>query len=319
MRLVCVGNTIIDVTVAVGAFPEHGGDVLAHSGALHAGGSGFNVMCAASRLGVTSVYAGMHGTGPFGDTARTAMAREGIEPAQEPDTAGDTGWDIAITDATAERTFITVVGAESRLTSEHISLVTVDPGDAVYISGYSLLAEPNRTSICDWLVTLPSDVVVVTDPGPLVADIPNEVLTTVLARTTWLSANEREATAMSVARPAAMSGETGPLGTASHIASRIATLLTANSGGVILRLGAAGCIVAEPGREVQAVPGITVDAIDTNGAGDTHVGAFIASLLAGLDPIASAQRANAAAAHSVTRAGPATAPTTRELELLLGA
>lgn len=294
MKLVCVGNTIIDVTVAVGEFPEHGGDVLARSGALRVGGSGFNVMCTASRLGVTSVYGGMHGTGPFGDIARTAMSREGIELVHEPDTAGDTGWDIAITDDSTERTFITVVGAESRLTAEHLSHVTVNPGDAVYVSGYGLLAEPNRTSICDWLATLDSRVIVVTDPGPLVADIPKDALNTVLTCTTWLSANEREAAVVS----AALAATTGC--------------------GVIVRLGAEGCLVAEPRREVQTVPGIAVEAIDTNGAGDTHVGAFIASLLAGLDPHASAQRANAAAAYSVTRAGPATAPTTRELDLFLG-
>lgn len=305
MRLVCVGNTIIDMTVAVGAFPDHGGDVLAQSGALHAGGAGFNVMCAASRLGVTSVYGGMHGTGSFGDLARSAMTREGIELSHDPLTDGDTGWDIAITDATAERTFITVVGAESRLTAEHIALVRVNTGDAVYVSGYSLLAEPNRTSICDWLSGLPSGVIVVTDPGPLVADIPEDALDTVLARTTWWSSNEREATMMT--------GESVATAAATHIAAR----LTTTSGGVILRLGAAGCIVVESGQKPKPVPGVTVDAIDTNGAGDAHVGAFIASLLAGLDPHDAAKRANAAAAYSVTHAGPATSPTLRELEQFL--
>ncbi len=307
MRLVCVGNTIIDVTVSVSDFPDQGGDVLARSGALHAGGSGFNVMCAASRLGVNSVYAGMHGTGPFGDAARTAMAREGIELVHKPAPDGDTGWDIAITDASAERTFITVVGAESGLTAEHIARVAVNPGDVVYISGYSLLAEPNRTSICDWLDALPSEVIVVTDPGPLVAAIPDDAMQTVLANTTWWSSNEREATIMT--------GESAPMVAASLLTARLGK----TSGGVILRLGAAGCIVARSGRAPHAVAGVSVIAIDTNGAGDAHVGAFIASLLAGLDPVAAAERANAVAAVSVTRAGPATAPTLRELEQILGA
>jgi sugar/nucleoside kinase (ribokinase family) len=289
------------VTVAVGAFPERGGDVLASSGTLHAGGSGFNVMSAASRLGVTSIYGGMHGTGPFGDLARTAMNHEGIELVQQPDADEDTGWDIAITDASAERTFITVVGAESRLTAERIALVTIQPGDAVYVSGYGLLAEPNRTTILDWLKRAPAGVVVVTDPGPLVADIPDRTRGDILAHTTWWSANEREATTMT--------GEHDPMVAAFHIAQ--------SGCGVVVRLGASGCVVAEPGKDAQLVPGVAVDALDTNGAGDAHVGAFIASLLDGLDPLASAGRANAAAAFSVTRAGPATAPTARELEQFL--
>lgn len=302
MKLVCLGNTIVDVAVSVGTFPEHGGDVLARTGTLRAGGSGFNVMSAASRLGVTSVYGGMHGTGPFGDLARAALAREGIEIVQQPDADGDTGWDIAITDASAERTFITVVGAESQLTAERIAHVTANPGDAVYVSGYGLLTEPNRTAILDWLKKAPEGVVVVTDPGPLVADIPAETLRDVLSHTTWWSANDREATAMTE--------EIDPIVAASRIA---------RSGcGVIVRLGADGCLVAAPGKEAVLVPGFTVDALDTNGAGDAHVGAFIASLLSGLDPLASARRANAAAAYSVTRAGPDTSPTARELEQFRG-
>jgi spermidine/putrescine transport system substrate-binding protein len=57
--------------------------------------------------------------------------------------------------------------------------------------------------------------------------------------------------------------------------------------------------------------------VDSTGAGDTHTGVFIASLAQGLDPIAAMRRANAAAAISVTRRGPATAPDRAELELFL--
>lgn len=307
MRLICLGNTIIDVAVAVGEFPEHGGDVLARSGTVRAGGSGFNVMCAASRLGVDSVYGGMIGTGPFGDAARAALAREGIQVVQDADATIDTGWDIVITDANAERTFITVVGAEARLTAQRVARITALPGDIVYVSGYGLTAEPNRSSIRDWLDDLPESVAVVTDPGPLLSHIPTEVRDAVAARTTWWSANEREAEIMT--------GEANPLVAATDIAAR--------GCGVILRLGAAGCLVAEPGARKGAtprtVPGFAVDAVDTNGAGDAHVGAFIASLLSGLDPVAAARRANAAAAFSVTKAGPATAPTSRELDRFLDA
>lgn len=307
MRLVCIGNTIIDVTVSVADFPDRGGDVLARSGELRAGGAGFNVMCAASRLGVHSVYAGMHGTGLFGDAARAAMVREGIELAQAPSPECDTGWDIAITDASAERTFITVVGAESLLTTEHLLKVAVNEGEAVYLSGYALLTEPLASSLCEWISSLPARTTVVIDPGPLVADIPHDVLNIVLAHTTWLSANERESTIMT--------GEHDAEVAASQLAARV----NGAGGGVILRRGAAGCLVAEPGTSPTHVPGVVVNAIDTNGAGDTHVGAFVASILTGLTPVAAAQRANAAAAFSVTRAGPATAPTLRELKQFLGA
>ena len=59
--------------------------------------------------------------------------------------------------------------------------------------------------------------------------------------------------------------------------------------------------------------------IDSTGAGDTHTGVLIAGLTEGLDPVAAVRRANAAAAISVTRRGPATAPNRAELNRFLAA
>lgn len=303
MRLLCVANAIMDVTAEVASFPEQGGDTLARSGSLRAGGAGFNVMVAARRLRVTCLYGGTHGTGPFGDAVRAAMAGEGIEILHAAETEADTGWDIAITDDSAERTFITVVGAEAILTAERLASVTALPGDAVYVSGYGLQTEPQRTAVCEWLQRLPPDTMVVTDPGPLVADIPVAALEAVLARTNWWSANAREAEAMT--------GERDPIAAAQQLAAK--------GCGVIVRRGEHGCVVAEPGSPPRVIAGFQVEAIDSNGAGDTHVGAFIASILSGLNPDDSARRANAAAAYSVTMRGPATGPTEHELELFMAA
>ena len=65
------------------------------------------------------------------------------------------------------------------------------------------------------------------------------------------------------------------------------------------------------------VTGFPVDAIDTSGAGDTHTGTFIAALAHGSGAADAARTANAAAAMSVTRRGPATAPTVAELATFL--
>jgi sugar/nucleoside kinase (ribokinase family) len=73
------------------------------------------------------------------------------------------------------------------------------------------------------------------------------------------------------------------------------------------------------GAEPVHVPGYAVDAVDTTGAGDAHTGTFLAALARGQDPVAAARTANAAAALSVTRHGPATAPTTTELADFLAA
>ncbi len=79
---------------------------------------------------------------------------------------------------------------------------------------------------------------------------------------------------------------------------------------VVLKLGPAGCLVSDGARKIR-VEGFRVDAVDATGAGDCFDGAFIARMLAGDDPIASAQYANAAAALATTGFG-AVAPLPRD-------
>ena len=86
---------------------------------------------------------------------------------------------------------------------------------------------------------------------------------------------------------------------------------------MLVRTGPDGCLLAFSATNTVAVPGFHVAELDTNGAGDTHTGAFIAALAAGADARQAARHANAAAALSVTRRGPATAPTANELAQFL--
>ena len=67
----------------------------------------------------------------------------------------------------------------------------------------------------------------------------------------------------------------------------------------------------------QTIPGFKVAAIDTNGAGDTHIGAFVSALARGMAPFEAARYANAAAAISVTRHGGSSAPTDAEIQTFL--
>ena len=71
---------------------------------------------------------------------------------------------------------------------------------------------------------------------------------------------------------------------------------------VAFKLGHEGCYVATP-QERRLVPPCPVEAIDATGAGDCFGGAFIAQLVAGLDPFSAARYANIAAALSTTGYG----------------
>ncbi|ONI68581.1 sugar kinase [Kribbella sp. ALI-6-A] len=279
MRLVHLGNVVVDLVLTVDELPERGGDALAGS-TDRATGGGFNVMAAASRLGLETSYYGVLGTGPFADQARVDLHREGIDFPQPQRPELDTGFVVVLVDSGGERTFVTSPGAEATLSD----VPETDEGDLVYVSGYSLLHAVNRETLVRRLPELAGTVFF--DPGPLVGQIPAEALDVALSRADWVSCNAREA--------AVLGG--GP----------------AAPRGVIVRLGPDGCRVGD-----ELVPGFAVEAVDLNGAGDAHSGAFLASLAAGLEPLEAARRANAAAAIAVTRRGPATGPTRAELDAFL--
>lgn len=301
-RLVSVGNVVVDVLARIDALPARGADVLATAGRLEPGG-GFNLMVAARRQGLATAYAGTVGTGPLGDLARAGLVRERIAVLLDPVPDADTGFSVAMTDADGERTFVTVVGAEAALTPARLDTVVLTATDALAVSGYGLLHPTNRGALVARLPRLPDAVTVVYDPGPLGHTAPGAARDAVQARTDWWTGNAREARLAT--------GLADPTEAARALVSTLAR------GRVIVRTGADGCLLADRDGTVQHVPGYRADVVDTNGAGDTHTGAFVAALAAALDPLAAADRANAAAALAVGRSGPATAPTARQVDELV--
>lgn len=301
--LIHVGNAVVDLVLTVPNAPPRGGDVLAEAATEQAGG-GFNVMAAAARQGMAVAYAGLHGTGPRGDLVRAALAAEGIALLQPVVPDHDTGLVVAIVEADGERTFITVPGAEARLTAADLARVAVQPTDVVYLTGYSLAHPANSEALLHWLPGIGPGPLVVFDPGPLVLGLPRAAVATVLDRADWVSANAAEATALT--------GSPDPAEAAGELLART------GGAGVVVRCGAAGCQLALPGAAPVALPGINSTVVDLNGAGDAHAGAFIARLAAGADPVAAARWANVAAGLAVARRGPATGPTFAEVAGYLG-
>ena len=309
-RLVFAGEAIIDLLMWVPALPERGGDMLADAAAIEVGG-GFNIMAAAVRQGLPVVYAGGHGTGPWGDKVRAALAAEGIRLLRTPDPDADTGFDVALVEAGSERTFVTALGAESLTEPGAWDLVRVRPGDVVYVSGYGLVPPGSGQLLGAWAASLPAGVLLFVDPGPLVADIPAEVLEPVLARCDWWSCNQREA--------ALLAGSDDPAEAARRLVRRT------TRADIIVRAGSDGCVVAMrvpgPGTghalSLSHIAAPAVVPVDTTGAGDAHSGVFLAGLAAGLTVGEAARRANAAAALTVTRTGAATSPTRAELDRFL--
>lgn len=303
-RLLYTGQVVVDLVMALDALPRSGGDVLARSASFETGG-GFNVMAAACRNGLQTVYLGRHGNGRFGDLARQAMTAEGIEIATPGSDDQDTGLSVALIEPSAERSFISYVGAEGGLSRDDLHSVTVQPYDYVFVSGYSLLHKHKVSTLLSWLAELPKGAGVVFDPGPLVNSPDSAEMQAVLPMITLWTSNCEEALRFTGCEMIADALE------------QLAKWLNEDAL-IVVRDGPQGCWLRQ-GRNTQHVRGFPVTAIDTNGAGDAHAGVLLAGLAAGLSAEQAAVRANAAAAIAVTRWGPATAPKADEVDVLIKA
>ncbi|MFR9729462.1 PfkB family carbohydrate kinase [Saccharopolyspora sp. MS10] len=307
--MIHTGQAVVDLVLRVPSVPSAGGDVFASGHEFLAGG-GVNVMVAAARDGARVVYAGGHGTGPFGDVVRAALAAESVELTTPADPSTDTGFSVALVDDRAERTFVSTTGAEGAVTATQLRRTEPSAGDVVYASGYSLIHEANRAALLEWLPTVPAGCPVVVDPAPVIGEADLDAVRALLDRADVWTTNEREALVL-LRRLRPTTERTGPAEVAPALAD--ATGLA-----VVLRAGPRGALLAAPGGDVLSCPAPEVEAIDTNGAGDAHAGVLCARLAAGEGLEPAVRRATTAAAIAVTRPGPATAPTASEVDAALG-
>lgn len=303
LRVIHTAQALVDVVVEVPALPRRGGNVMAASSERHAGGA-VTTLLAAARSGVGAVHAGAHGTGPNGDLVRDTLAGEGIACSAPAVADLDTGICIVLVEPSAERTFVTTLGAERRITPESLAASAPVAGDVVCISGYSLLGE-TREPLLTWLESLPDGVVVVLDPGAPFVELEKPVRDRVVAVTDVWTGNGEESEDF---------GGTKGMGPAAEaVADRLRPGAVA-----VVRDGDQGCAVRVDGR-TTIVPGFPETPVDTNGAGDTHTGVLVAERAKGADWPEACRRANAAGAIKVTRRGPTTAPTAAEIDDYLSA
>jgi sugar/nucleoside kinase (ribokinase family) len=300
-RVIHTAQALVDEVAQVPGLPARGQNVMASSVARYAA-SAVNILLAAARSGAECVHAGAVGTGVNADLVREALAAEGVTISSPPVTDLDTGICFVMVEPSAERTFVTTLGAERRISVESLATSAPVTGDLVCVSGYSLVGA-TRDPLLAFLAALPAGVEVVLDPGAIFAGLPAPLRDRMLGLTTVWTSNAEEATQLT--------GWTGMEDTARAVAGRLR-----EGSIVIVRDGPRGCVVRD-GERTAYVPGFPQTPVDTNGAGDCHTGVLLAGRLAGLSWPEAARRANAGAALKVTRRGPNTAPTAAEIDRLL--
>ena len=305
-RVVLMGQILVD-RVLQGARPIHGGgSEWARDGGTHVGG-GFNALVAARRMGAEAISLSPIGTGPHASMIEAALAREGIVDAGPRVDGVDNGFCVAMIGHDAERTFISTKGAETMTpeTAWADFVRTMNPGDVLYIDGYLMDHPANREAAEAALRVLPEGVRVLLDVSPVIG-IPESLPT----HHAIISMNSVEARA--IAKQSRLDGYL-PF---DSLSCRLAQTLGRDT---LIRLGASGAYFARsasPDSETSAahIPTPTIDAVDTNGAGDAHTGVLAASLALGIPLERGLVLANCAGALASTLPGPASCPTREDIE-----
>jgi sugar/nucleoside kinase (ribokinase family) len=283
-RLVSFGPVLVDLLNHVDRIPPSGEDAYISSSATMVGGS-FNTESAAARLGLRTVLAGTVGSGHFADLIMEALRVEGIEFVGRRLSEIDSGFCFTMVEPNAERSFVTLVGAEAQLTKEQLSLVQLDGTDFVYLSGYHLISEPTAQVIKDWLLKdQVNGAAIVFDPASVIEKIDPEFFEIMRSRAFLISCNSRE---FDFLKPATTDA-------AFYLRRDGKNPVTLFHGG-IQKLSVDAYPVAKP--------------VDTTGAGDVHCGALMAGLASGLGWQQAIEQANRAAAYSITKTGGAWGPT----------
>ncbi|SQI35061.1 5-dehydro-2-deoxygluconokinase [Leminorella richardii] len=293
-----LGAVVIDVIADAYSLPWRGCDIELQQQSVNIGGCAFNVALALKRLGLETQNVLPLGQGVWADIIRNSLTQRGMRSAIETD-EGDNGWCLALVEPDGERTFMSFSGVENQWRASWLDNLVVQPQSLVYLAGYQL-ASPRGEVLVDWLENL-SQVTPFIDFGPRIADIPEAMMSRIMALKPIVSLNRQEAEIAARA-----------LGVHNEVQSLGAAWLAHYGSPLIVRQDSEGAWFFDEKAQGCAAP-FSASVVDTIGAGDSHAGGAIAGLSAGWSLAESVTLGNAVASFVVSHRGGDCAPTVDEL------
>lgn len=293
-----LGSINIDYSSTVVRLPGAGETVIGDNLLLTPGGKGANQALAAKRAGAEVKLTGAVGTDEVAPQATSLLREAGVDMSSVAVIDGPTGCAFVFVDASSENQIIIIPGANGEVTPNHGKQLSITSDDILLLQ-----LEVPIPAVCAAAEAAKSaGATVIANLAPyqkLPANFYDHIDLLIL--------NETEATLLSAdiglppIQPSEKSAE----------ALRIAESLHTQ---VIITLGSDGLVATGENQSIIKIPGLTIDPVDTVGAGDTFAG-FLGAMLARGSSLQNACKiANAAAALACTKAGAQTAiPTIEEL------
>jgi ribokinase len=297
-QVVTLGDINIDVISHIHHYPQKGGEGLAEQGHIYCGGSAANTAIVLGRFGVDVGIIGRVGEDVLAPLALAALAKAGVDGrCIQRDPQAITGIIIVAVTPDGERTMFGCRGANVRTDPALLDEDYIAQARIFHLSGYSLLASPQRDAALRALkVARQANVTVTADLGLEAVMRVAEQAKAILPQVNILFPSQPEAEYLTGRR---------------DIKEAIKALLEYGIEVVALKLGKRGCAIGT-NEGIFLVPGFAVPTVDTTGAGDSFDAGIILGRLEGWGWRESALLADALGALTATVEGAGTSLMERE-------
>jgi ribokinase len=299
-RVFVAGSINMDVVTTAERHPKIGETVAGKEVLYFPGGKGANQAVAAAKQGVLTTLIGRLGEDAFGRDLRKFLAAQSIDLGSVQDTADAHTGTAIITIANSDNTIVVISGANALVSAADVAAASLAKGD-VAVSQFEI---PLPAIAAFFQRARAAGATTILNPAPARPVGPD-----LLGLVDILVLNETE---LGVLTGAELSERDEP-----SYFIEAARPLRGKGRSICITLGRRG-VLALVGNEAILIPGRSVKAIDTTGAGDCFVGALAAQLASNQSIRDALTYANAAASICVQRMGAAPSmPTAAEVREIL--
>ncbi|MDA3018073.1 MAG: carbohydrate kinase family protein [Actinomycetota bacterium] len=290
IKVFCIGDLMLDIVAQIPTSPHQlhlGNDTLTVI-STHGGGAGGNVASWLAVLGNDVTMVGRIGDDAAGSAITSEFDALGISYGDIVKVGLHTGVVICLVDPSGERTMLADNGANAGLVIS--DLPSLDGVDAIYVTGYALLAPASRPGVLAMIHAINlRDIPIIFDPATVggMKDVPIEEILSWCTLMDTVIMNEEEAIYLSGS---------------SDIEAALDFFLE-HAPRAIIKRGSQGAIGRERRGELVSVIAQATQVVDTTGAGDSFAAGFIDAFRSRSNFAPAIERASAVAAHCVAIVG----------------
>ena len=256
MKTLIIGNIYVGAITNIDNLPRTGHDIVCKNHTVTISESAYNVATILKNFGIDHTIIFPEGSGIYGSIMEEEVKKGGYE-IKIRDNSKDNGYRLCLAKSNEGRSFITIKGIEQNYQNNWFEEINIDEYDNIYISGYELEGKRGQM-ISQWLSKV-SDKNIFFRPGSRILEIDKDTLETVLRLRPIVHINEDEALKFTDKKSIVE-------------AARAINKITQNT--VFITLGKDGVMCAS-NCEYRFIDGFETQAVNTMGAGDSHIGAII--------------------------------------------